>query len=116
MVARQTASCSYVIRTNFEYEVGPYLQFIAVGGEKPTRRTAPVSAAPRAGEAVSVSGATARRPTRNQQRNQFMSFLKNKRVIGLVALLIIAGVALTSIPAARADQDNQTQVLPSPTC
>jgi hypothetical protein len=45
-----------------------------------------------------------------------MSYLKNKRVIGLVALLIIAGVALTSIPAARADEDNPTPVLPSPTC
>ena len=45
-----------------------------------------------------------------------MSYLKNKRVIGLVALLIIAGVALTSIPAARADEDIQPPVLPSPTC
>ena len=45
-----------------------------------------------------------------------MNYLKNKRVIGLIALLIIAGVALTSIPAARADEDNQTPALLPPTC
>ncbi len=45
-----------------------------------------------------------------------MHYMKIKRVIGLVVLLIVAGVALASIPAARANDDNQPPVLPSPTC
>jgi hypothetical protein len=42
--------------------------------------------------------------------------MKIKRMIGLVVLLIVAGIALASIPAARANDDNQPPILPSPTC
>src|SRR4029434_5913853 len=65
---------------------------------------------------ILVSDIVAQRPTRLQQRNKFMHYIKIKRVIGLVVLLIVAGVALASIPAARATDDYQPPVLPSPTC
>jgi len=42
--------------------------------------------------------------------------LKIKRVIGLVVLLTVAGLALASIPAARAGDDNRAPDLPSPLC
>ena len=45
-----------------------------------------------------------------------MHHMKTKRVIALVVLLMVAGVALASIPAVRAGDDNQAPVLPSPTC
>ena len=45
-----------------------------------------------------------------------MRDMKIKSVIGLVIPLIVAGVALASIPAARAGEDNEAPVLPSPTC
>jgi hypothetical protein len=45
-----------------------------------------------------------------------MHHMKTKRVIALVVLLMVAGVALASIPAVRAGDDSQAPVLPSPTC
>jgi len=45
-----------------------------------------------------------------------MRFIKMKHVISLFVLLAIAGLALTSIPAARAGGDNRAPELPSPVC
>jgi len=45
-----------------------------------------------------------------------MRFMKIKHVIGLVLLLSVAGVALASIPTARAGDDSRAPDLPSPLC
>ncbi len=45
-----------------------------------------------------------------------MHNMKIKCVIGLVVLLTVAGLALASIPAARAGDDNRAPDLPSPLC
>ncbi len=45
-----------------------------------------------------------------------MRYMKVKRVIRLVVLLAIAGLALPSIPAARAGDGNRAPDLPSPLC
>jgi hypothetical protein len=47
-----------------------------------------------------------------------MRYMKVNRVIGLVLMLMltIAGLALTSIPAAQADDNNYGSDLPSPLC
>lgn len=45
-----------------------------------------------------------------------MYYRKIKFVIGLIILLAVAGVALASIPAARADNNNREPDLPSPLC
>lgn len=45
-----------------------------------------------------------------------MRYLHTTRVIGLVVLLTVAGVALVSIPAARAGDDHRAPDLPSPLC
>lgn len=45
-----------------------------------------------------------------------MSYLKTKRIIGLVLLLAIAGLALASMPAAQAGDNNRVPELPSPVC
>src|SRR5262245_54892906 len=50
------------------------------------------------------------------QRSPFMRYMHTKGAIRLVVLLTVAGVALASIPAARAGNDNRTPDLPSPEC
>jgi hypothetical protein len=45
-----------------------------------------------------------------------MYSMKTKHVIRLVILLAVAGVALASIPAARAGDGNHTTALPPPLC
>ena len=45
-----------------------------------------------------------------------MRFMKIKHVIGLVLLLTVAALALGSVPAARAGDDNRPPDLPSPLC
>jgi len=45
-----------------------------------------------------------------------MRYLNTKRVIGLVVLLTVAGLALGSVPAARAVDDTRPPDLPSPLC
>ncbi|MFY9571806.1 MAG: DUF3455 domain-containing protein, partial [Blastocatellia bacterium] len=45
-----------------------------------------------------------------------MHNVKSKRVIGLVILLTVAGLALASVPAARAGDDNRPPDLPPPLC
>ena len=45
-----------------------------------------------------------------------MRYMKTKLFIGLVALLTVVGIALASIPAARAGDDNRVPDLPSPLC
>jgi Protein of unknown function (DUF3455) len=45
-----------------------------------------------------------------------MRYMHTKGAIRLVVLLTVAGVALVSIPAARAGNDNRTPDLPSPAC
>ncbi|MEJ7713519.1 MAG: DUF3455 domain-containing protein [Pyrinomonadaceae bacterium] len=50
------------------------------------------------------------------QRRKLMLYMKVKRVIRLVVLLAAAGLALPSIPAARAGDNNHSPDLPSPVC
>ena len=45
-----------------------------------------------------------------------MSYMKMKRVIRFVVLLAAFGLALPSVPAARADDDSRSPSLPSPLC
>jgi hypothetical protein len=45
-----------------------------------------------------------------------MRFMKIKHVIGLVLLLTVVGLALGSVPAARAVNDTRPPDLPSPLC
>ena len=45
-----------------------------------------------------------------------MTYMKVKRIIRLIVLLAVAGLALPSTPAARADDDNRAPELPSPLC
>jgi len=45
-----------------------------------------------------------------------MLYMKIKYVIGLVVLLTVVGLALASIPAARAGGNNHEPDLPSPLC
>jgi hypothetical protein len=49
-------------------------------------------------------------------RRKIMHIMKLKRVIGLAVLLAVAGAALASMPAARANNGDQTPDLPSPSC
>ena len=45
-----------------------------------------------------------------------MRYMKVKRVIGVIALLAVAGIALASMPVARAGDNNNGPDLPSPGC
>jgi hypothetical protein len=45
-----------------------------------------------------------------------MRYMNTKRVIGLVVLLTVVRLALGSVPAARAGDDNRPPDLPSPLC
>src|SRR5262245_25416602 len=45
-----------------------------------------------------------------------MNTIKTKCIIGIILLLAIGGVALASIPGAKAEDDSRTPDLPSPLC
>jgi hypothetical protein len=45
-----------------------------------------------------------------------MRHMKSKRVIELMVLLAVIGLAFASVPAAQASDDNRAPALPSPLC